>query len=226
MSYNLGISNFEPQICPGTSILVFGNVFSGKDILYKQFIREGLRKDEICILISTNTTLNKIMEDFKESKLENFGIISCFTTRFEGDTKTPFPHNIRFVNNPSNLKIIIAQLDELLKLLKVDNTVNIRIVLDSVSTLLMYSKLRNLFKFLHKLTITVKSTNALLLMFLEKDVHEEIEVKSIQQLTEGVIIMSGGKIQMKGFINELMDYEIQKGKIIITNRDNKIFENK
>jgi hypothetical protein len=61
----------------------------------------------------------------------------------------------------------------------------------------------------------VKSTEGLCVLLKEELAHDDIEVRTIQQLAPALIIMSDNKIQIKGFMNAQLDYVLQENRILI-----------
>jgi len=216
MSYNIGIKNISEEIPDGTNILISGDLFSGKDIFSKQFIMEGLAEGEACIYISTNESAEKILDDLAGSKLENFSIIDSVSSRFGATVELPFSEQIRYVESPVDLTMMMVATNEFMDLYTNQRNIRkIRIVLDSISTLLMYSSLRTIFKFLHVLTTRIKAAGAVSLVLMEEGAHDEIEIKTIQQLMHGIITLNGRELTIKGFTNLRVQYKLENGEIII-----------
>ncbi len=215
MSYKFGISQIETIIPEGVNFLILGDFFSGKYIFTRQFLVEGLENDEACILLSTNETVRNILEDLKDVNLNNLGIVNCIPTKLGRDIKLAFPDQIFYVDSPIDLKDIMAYLNRLFQFFTDKGFTKIRIILDSASTLLMYSNLRTIYKFLHEITCMVKSTNAVSLIVMEDGVHDEIEIKSIKQLIQSIITMSDGTLEVEGLINIQKTYEIENNQLII-----------
>lgn len=216
MSYNIGIKNISEEIPEGTNILISGDLFSGKDIFSKKFIMEGLAEGEACIYISTNESAEKILDDLAGSKLENFSIIDSVSSRFGATVELPFSEQIRYVESPVDLTMMMVATNEFMDLYTNQRNIRkIRIVLDSISTLLMYSSLRTIFKFLHVLTTRIKAAGAVSLVLMEEGAHDEIEIKTIQQLMHGIITLNGRELTIKGFTNLRVQYKLENGEIII-----------
>lgn len=216
MSYNIGIRKISDEIPDGTNILITGDLFSGKDLFSKKFIMEGLANGEACIYISTNESAEKILDDLKGSKLENFSIIDSVSSRFGATVELPFSEQIRYVESPVDLTMMMVATNEFIDLYKNQRNISkIRIVLDSISTLLMYSSLRTIFKFLHVLTTRVKAEGAVSLVLMEEGAHDEIEIKTIQQLMHGIITLNGQELTIKGFTNLKVKYKLENGEILI-----------
>jgi KaiC/GvpD/RAD55 family RecA-like ATPase len=216
MDYSMGITNLPWEIPPSTNIILSGDLFSGKDIMSRFFIKEGLKNDEACILVSTNDTAEKIVENLEGFKLDNFSIIDCVSSRFGATIELPFFEQIRYIENPMDLTMIMVALNEFMDLFILHKNIKrIRVVIDSVSTLLMYSNLRTVFKFLHVLTTRVKSFGGVCVLLMEEMAHDDIEVRTIQQLSQGLIRMTNNIIQIKGFMNAQLAYELQEDQILL-----------
>lgn len=62
-----------------------------------------------------------------------------------------------------------------------------RIALDSLSTLLMYSNLQTVFRFLHVFTGRVQSAEALGLFIIDSTAHDDQTMSTLRQLFDGEI---------------------------------------
>jgi len=216
MNYQFGYPDLGIEVPPGSNLLLLGDLFSGKDIFSKEFIKEGLNNSEACIFVSTNDPIQETLEEFKDYNLESLGIINCISARSDLDNDFPLIGQIRFASSPTDLPMIMAFINEFLDLFRARDVPGIRIVFDSVSTLLMYSNLKTIFKFLHVLTNTVKARNAVLLMTMEEGVHDKIEISSLQRLNQGIITMSDGELRFNGFSRKKFGYQTQDDHIVIT----------
>ncbi|CDG64941.1 MAG: hypothetical protein PWQ15_1108 [Methanobacterium sp.] len=213
MNYRFGYPDIE--VAPGTNILLLGDLFSGKDIFSKDFIKEGLKNGEACIFVSTNDPIQDTVGEFKDYDMELLGMINCISSRSDLANDYPYEGQIRFVASPTELASIMAFINEFLDILKSRDVPGIRIVFDSISTLLMYSNLKTIYKFLHVLTNTVKAQNAVLLMTMEEGVHDRIEISTLERLSQGLITMAQGEMSFNGFSRQKFDYEVENDRIII-----------
>ncbi|GAB6056183.1 hypothetical protein JCM15415_14990 [Methanobacterium movens] len=209
MDYSIGISNLKWLIPSGTNIILSGDLFSGKDLFYKYFIEKGLEEGEACILVSTNETAQKILENFDGIKMDNLCIIDCVSSRFGATVEMPFFEQIRYIESPMDLTMIMVALNEFIdNVSREKNIKKLRIVFDSVSTLLMYSNLRTVFKFLHVVSTRVRSGGGVSLLLIEEQAHDDMEIKTIQQISQGIINMDSNEIIIRGFKTDRVRYEI------------------
>ncbi|MDI9615639.1 ATPase domain-containing protein [Methanothermobacter sp.] len=212
MGYSLGINGAELNVPPGSNLLVMGDIFSGKDVLARSFIRDGLENSEICVMVTLNDTADKLMDELKCDK-DNLYIVDCISSRF--GPVTPSSDNVFFIDNPMNLAHIMVMVEDL-----IDNGKEggVRVVIDSVSTLLMYSHLKIVFKFLHMLTAKIRSAGAVSLMLIEDNVHDDMEVRTLQPLYNGIVHLSDNMLKIQGFTRLEGPYRISDDSLIFNLR--------
>jgi hypothetical protein len=61
------------------------------------------------------------------------------------------------------------------------------VFVDSISTLLMYSNLETVFRFLHVFTGRIRSIDGLGIFVLDSAMHDEKEYTTLRQLFDGVV---------------------------------------
>jgi len=64
-----------------------------------------------------------------------------------------------------------------------------RIVFDSLSTLLMYSDLQTVFRFMHVFTSRVDDANAIGLYTIDSTAHDIEAMNTLKQLFDGIVIV-------------------------------------
>ncbi|MFB6142728.1 MAG: recombinase RecA, partial [Halorientalis sp.] len=62
-----------------------------------------------------------------------------------------------------------------------------RVMLDSISTLLMYSDLRTVFRFMHVFTSRIENAGAFGIHVIEATAHDEETMNTLKQLFDGVV---------------------------------------
>jgi len=115
------------------------------------------------------------------------GIVDCVTKQ-QGMGSTTESELVRYASSPVDLTGIGIELSELLRALyqKRGLTRN-RILLHSLSTLLMYSDLQTVFRFLHVFTGRVQSADALGVFIIDSSAHDEQTVSPLKQLFDGIV---------------------------------------
>ena len=62
-----------------------------------------------------------------------------------------------------------------------------RVALDSLSTLLMYSDLQTVFRFMHVLTSRIEDADAIGLHVIESTAHDQESLNTLKQLYDGIV---------------------------------------
>jgi hypothetical protein len=96
--------------------------------------------------------------------------------------------NIKLVNGPEDLTAIgvkIGQFFEEFYLIRKIQKIQLQI--NSLSTLLMYSNIQTIFRFLNVFTLRIKMANALGIYVIDSEMHNEQVISTIKQLCDGII---------------------------------------
>ncbi len=192
---SVGIEGLNKLIGGGiprrTILLLSGVPGVGKTVFCQQFIYEGLKNGEYGIYL----TMDESPEDVKE-RMKIFGwdvteyekkgqlvFIDCYSWRLGelSGSKSRFalssPTDINQLN-----RIVIEGQREVQKFSDKG-----RVVLDSLSTLVMYAGLEPVFKFTQVFAARAKQQNNTGLLVLEEGVHDEKLSNALQYTTDGVI---------------------------------------
>lgn len=206
---------------PGkSSILLLGPPKSGKTIFSMQFLFEGLRNFEFGICVITN--------DFPENfvkELEKFGqvqpvlqngllkFVDCYSVHV-GVPKENTMFVIR-VNGPTALNEISIALSEILKSMPPEK--NIRVILDSISTLLLYNSPNTVLEFVQVITGKCKACQSNIIFIVEEGIHDEKSINALNALLDGLVHLNpkDKKLEIMGFgqQNITLNYAIENGRI-------------
>lgn len=189
--YNLGIQGYESKIKGGTNILLLGPPLTGKDILTKSFFYEGIKeKDSSAIYVTTTDSSKSVLDWFEENNLSlgdesnSYGIVDCVTESQELEK----PENdsfIKYASSPVDLTDIGVKISNFLKdFYKNGENQKIRLIIDTVSVMIMYSDVKTIFRFLHTFSGRIKSVNGIGMYVLEAGSHEEKTIKTLKQLMD------------------------------------------
>ncbi len=226
MVLKTGIEKLDDSLKGGvpekTSILLFGPPKSGKTTFGMQFLFEGLKNKEYGICILTNN----FPEEFV-SQLERFGrldpilqsgllrFVDCYSVHV-GVSKTNTIFIIR-VSGPTALGEISIALSEILKVLPPKSVK--RVVIDSVSTLLLYNSSNVVLELVQILNGKTKSNNANILFLVEEGTHKETDIATLSSMTDGILHMKEENdknfFEIKGFGLQTMqlNYTFEEGKL-------------
>lgn len=193
--YRLGIPGLDEMIlrvCGGANFMVLGPPLSGKGVILRNSIHAGLREGEGVILVSTGRSGEDCLDWLHGDGMEPgasrgpVGIVDCMS-RLIG-LSVPDTERIRRVSSPGNLTGISVAITGFLEEFWVTHGVRkARLVVDNVSTMLMYADLKMVFRYLHVIMGRLKSIEALGFYVVEEGTHTEVEISTLKQLADGII---------------------------------------
>jgi len=170
----------------GSTVILIGEPGSGKSIFCNQFMQEGLATDQGGLFIALDDAPDDVVDTatdvgwtFKESA--NFAFMDAYSWRLgEDDAASKYA-----IQGPSDLNEINMTLTDALRDIGTD--IEKRIVIDSVSTLVLYTDVSSAVKFLQVVSAKAKASNGVLLMTIEEGVHDEKEISTLNYVADGVI---------------------------------------
>lgn len=195
--YDLGATFPETTVDPGTNLLVSGPPMTGKRTLAMEWLASGAREGDGAIVVSTKDSAERVRADFAELVGERteeplLGLVDCVTRQQGTATLTDDPL-VHYASSPVDLTGIGIELSELLRYFYEERGVTRnRVLLHSLSTLLMYSNLQTVFRFLHVFTGRVQSADALGLFIIDETGHDEQTMSTLKQLFDGAIEVREG----------------------------------
>jgi len=211
-----------------TNTLLYAPPFIGKDTILKHFVLSGLEEGEPVIFVLTDKSFSETREEMKKMDKnfidhENEGKVKYIDVYSKGVELQEEGQNVIFVDSPINRERITASIisteREFAKKYK-----RHRLILDSLSTLIVYSDAKAVFRFLQVVSGTCKRLGATSIFSMTRGMHEEIEVQTIKHLMDGVIEMreEGSRMQIRvqgcGEVvsRNWIDYLLEKDEIKLT----------
>lgn len=192
--YTLGIKELDDSIggiCKGSNIMLIGPPMSQKGIILNNIMYHGSVKNENAVIkVTTRESAEQILEWFNRNKLElplsRIGIVDCITKSFGGSVSEN--DNIKIASSPVDLTGIGVRIGQFFEdfILK-KNILKTQLHIDSVSTILMYSNIQTVFRFIHVFTRRIKAAGALGIYVVESGMHDEQSIATLKQLFDGVI---------------------------------------
>ncbi|MFB6120627.1 MAG: RAD55 family ATPase [Halobacteriaceae archaeon] len=186
--YDIGVDCVDGSVAPGTNLLIVGPPMTGKRELAFGVLAEGFQDGEGGIVVTTKDSARKVEESFADRAPDGaLGIVDC-VTRQQGMGEEAESDLVRYASSPNDLTGIGIEFSELLRLFyKQRGIERNRTVMYSLSTLLMYSNLQTVFRFLHVSTGRVQSADGLGLFLIDDTAHDEQTMSTLKQLFDGVI---------------------------------------
>ena len=197
MSYD--VSGFgEVTFSEGTSVLVSGDASQARERVYDA-VAEGLADGEAAVFISTNESPRRILDalgDRIDIPAERFAIVDVSG---DGDDGEIDGVSVRAVGSPGDLTGLSLAFAKQLQLLEERGAATeARVVIDSVSTLLMYADVQTVFRFLHVFTSRLDSAGLFGIFTLQPGMHDEQETNTIRTLFDSQATIEQEDIALRG----------------------------
>lgn len=210
-------SDLDVNIPKGSIILLSGPPRSGTSTIVKHICLDALKRNEAVIYVSTKDAGDKIQKWFSErTDTKGLGILDCISKSLRLETNIEDTENIKYVSSSVDLTGISVKYSSLLeKFWNTQKYTDIRVVIDSLSTLLMYSNEQTVFRFLHILTGRVRKIDGYGIFTMD-ETSEKAENSPINQLIDVITEMKENKMIYRGFgVQSEVGFEIKDEKLIL-----------
>ncbi|MDF1556582.1 MAG: ATPase domain-containing protein [ANME-2 cluster archaeon] len=192
-SYALGIDKLDENIKgirSGSNIMIIGPPMSGKETIINNIVYRGLNDGDAAVIVTTREPGENVLEWFNynnlEISLDHLGIVDCVTKTL--GVPTSDTANIRRASSPVDLTGIGVKISQFLEEFWMKKNIRkTRLCINSLSTILMYSNIQTVFRFLHVFTGRVKTAGAIGIYLVEEGMHDPQAVATLKQLFDGVI---------------------------------------
>lgn len=181
----------DADIEPGTNLLIAGPPLTGKREIAFDILAGGANRGNGSIVVTTKDSADKVLETFTGSLDAgvdpNVGVVDCVTKQRGIGTVDDDPR-IKYASSPVDMTGIGIKLSEFLQeFYEGQGLTENRVLLHSVSTLLMYSDLQTVFRFLHVFTGRIQSADAMGLYVIDSTAHDDQTMNTLKQLFDAVI---------------------------------------
>jgi KaiC/GvpD/RAD55 family RecA-like ATPase len=180
----------DATIQPGTNILLSGPPLTGKRALGFDVVASGIEAGEGAVIVSTKDSAQRVLKDF-ESRFEvddaPLTVIDCVTKQ-QGISDVAENDHVKYASSPVDMTGIGIKFSEVLEEYYQNRDIKQnRVMLHSLSTLLMYSDLQTVFRFLHVFTGRIQSIDGLGLFSIDSTAHDDQTMNTLKQLFDGII---------------------------------------
>jgi len=188
--YELGPAFDNNTVEEGTNILISGPPLSGKRHLMMEGLAHGANGGEGSVIVTTRDSSDRVLTDF-ESLLDNpedadIGIVDC-VTQHQGRS-TEDTSRVKYTSSPVDMTGIGIKFSEFVEEFYTErNITQNRVAMDSLSTLLMYSDLQTVFRFMHVLTSRIEDADAIGIHVVESTAHDAETMNTLKQLFDGMV---------------------------------------
>ncbi|RQH03170.1 RAD55 family ATPase [Natrarchaeobius oligotrophus] len=185
----------DAEIDPGTNVLIAGPPMTGKRQIAFDILVSGASRGDGSIVVTTKDSAEKVLEEFSgavETGEPDVGVVDCVTKQRGIGTVDDDPR-VKYASSPIDMTGIGIKLSEFLQeFYETRGVTENRVLLHSVSTLLMYSDLQTVFRFLHVFTGRIQSADALGIYIIDSTAHDDQTMNTLKQLFDGVIDVTDG----------------------------------
>lgn len=190
-----GLEELGKSLGPRQNLMLYGPPMSGKTTLGLQFLHSGLVRGEHAILLATGETAESAVGrariygwEFEGFEREGIlRVLDCYS-RSVGIPCSDTASILR-LPGPSELTGISVAISRLCSDFRKTQR-QIRMLFDSVSSLLLYASLPRVLRFLHVLLGRLKAVDAVSLLVVEEGMHHDEAVTGIETLCDGLISLS------------------------------------
>jgi KaiC/GvpD/RAD55 family RecA-like ATPase len=187
--YDLG-PDLDAEVPPGTNVLVSGPPMSGKRSLSLDILASGTKQGEGSIIVTTKDGADRVLRDFESrTPYEDrpVAVVDC-VTRQQGVGDVRDDDRIKYTSSPVDMTGIGIKLSEFLQAFYQNQGIERnRVMVHSLSTLLMYADLQTVFRFLHVFTGRIQSVDGLGVFAIDDSAHDDQTMNTLKQLFDGII---------------------------------------
>lgn len=197
MSY--GTPSFgDVAFSPGSSVLLSGESAGTRRLLYDA-VADGLADGESAVVITTNDAPKRVVAALRDRVDLDPERLALVDATGEGEDGRVDGVTVRAVGSSGDLTGLSLAFAKQLKLLEERDTADrVRVGLDSVSTLLMYSEVQTVFRFLHVFTSRLASADLFGLFTLTPGMHDDQETNTVRTLFDSEASVSDGEVALRG----------------------------
>ena len=176
----------DAEIEPGTNLLIAGPPLTGKRQLAFDILASGADRGDGSIIVTTKDSAEKVLTSFADSISPDadpdLGVVDCVTKQ-RGIGSVEDDPRVKYASSPVDMTGIGINLSEFLQDFYEERGVTEnRVLLYSVSTLLMYSDLQTVFRFLHVFTGRIQSADAMGVYIIDSTSHDAQTMNTLKQL--------------------------------------------
>ncbi len=185
--------HLETEVAPGTNLLLMGPPLTGKRKLAMDVLAAGTERGDGAIVVTTKDGADRVLKDYATRtpyEGKPVAVVDC-VTRQQAVSDVRDDDRIKYASSPVDMTGIGIKLSEFLQAFYRDRGIKRnRVMVHSLSTLLMYSDLQTVFRFLHVFTGRLQSVDGLGLFSIDSTAHDDQTMNTLKQLFDGVIVLS------------------------------------
>ncbi|WP_348533563.1 RAD55 family ATPase [Haloarcula laminariae] len=185
--YELGPPFSGVSVPPGTNILLSGPPLTGKRSLAMEALAVGARRGHGTIIVSTRDSVARMRDVFDALTGEEaeVAVVDAVTEHIGKSTDADMTKS---VPSPRDIGEIGVKSSEFIQTFYTEQRrEHNRVMVDSLTTLLLYTNLRTVFRFLHVFTSRVENVDGLGLYTVESTAHDTEALSMLGQLFDATL---------------------------------------
>ena len=175
----------------GSSIMVYGPSFVGKEVLVNQFMAEGLIKGVPTLWVLTDKTpadirgeMSFIVSGYEEyEKLGLVRYVDAYSHTVDDPADDPYT---TYLKSPDDLDAMMAAVNKIAEEFR-SKYEYYRLGFRSLSTLIAYSNINAAFRFLNPFVGRRKKERSVSMFLLEKGMQEQQEIQMLGMIMDGML---------------------------------------
>lgn len=209
--YPSGIKKLDDALHGGlpkpANYLLIGPPMSNKTEIGMLLLNGGLKHNEAVIYISTSNTAEEIRSRWVEHGLEpaweqegKVKFVDCYS-RMLG-TNVPDTQSIRRVPSILDYSKLTVAVNEWCSNYNIKK-IGVRMVLDTLSSFLIYSSLQTVMRFLHIFLGQLRKQNVLGFFLVDEGTHEAITINQLKTFATGAIVLDQNSLRFEGTLEHV-----------------------
>ncbi|MBX0324664.1 recombinase RecA [Halomicroarcula sp. F13] len=194
--YDIGHGPFDFALDPGTNVLVTGPPLCGKRRFGMRALATGSRQGEGALVVTTRDTAHRVRSDYRvlfggeSGDTPTLGVVDAVSETIgqsvAGDRDT------KYTSSPRDTSGIGSKFSEFVESYYTARGIErTRVLVDSLTPLLVYSNLQSVFRFVHVFTSRVDNADAVGFYTVTATAHDDETIASLTQLFDGTVELHG-----------------------------------
>ncbi|PSQ38528.1 hypothetical protein BRD13_06175 [Halobacteriales archaeon SW_5_70_135] len=176
---------------PGTNVLISGPPLIGKYDFMLATLARGTEQGEGSVIVATRDDERAALDDYERVSpsfdRSRVGIVECISGQRGGDTEHEGEALVRRASSPADLTGIGIGASELMSDLHERGTGGLRLGVDSLSTLLLYTEFDRLARFLHVLSGRIDRAGGVGLFVINPGTIDAAQFDQLKTLFDGLV---------------------------------------
>jgi KaiC/GvpD/RAD55 family RecA-like ATPase len=206
------------------NLLIIGPPLCEKREIGLCMLNSGLKREEAAIYISTSQTAEEIRSHWQEYGFKpdweqegRVKFVDCYSKMLgTNPPDTPSVRRVPSILDHSKLSVTVNEMCSGYLL----RNIGVRLMLDSLSSFLIYSSLQTVMRFLHIFLGQLRRLNVLGFFLLEEGAHEEATFNQLKTFSNGAIKFDQSRktLQLEGFLGSPstpIPYEVASRSVVL-----------